>query len=150
MITAMTATAVLLVMTIIHGPLAALVISIFIYMITIGMTLTSTFTLAMEKQGHRAGSASALLGMLPLLLGSIVSPLVGMNEATAVPMGAIMFTTSVIGSIAFFALTTKPEKAKRSEMIHSFFDARYSYFFSTIAELCPPKPNELERPIVND
>ncbi|MDU0813955.1 Bcr/CflA family drug resistance efflux transporter [Bacillus siamensis] len=112
-ITAMTATAVLLVMTIIHGPLAALVISIFIYMITIGMTLTSTFTLAMEKQGHRAGSASALLGMLPLLLGSIVSPLVGMNEATAVPMGAIMFTTSVIGSIAFFTLTTKPEKAKK-------------------------------------
>ncbi|OIK19723.1 Bcr/CflA family efflux MFS transporter [Bacillus amyloliquefaciens] len=112
-ITAMTATAVLLVMTIIHGPLAALVISIFIYMITIGMTLTSTFTLAMEKQGHRAGSASALLGMLPLLLGSIVSPLVGMNEATAVPMGLIMFTTSVIGSIAFFALTTKQEKAKK-------------------------------------
>ncbi|MCR9040709.1 Bcr/CflA family efflux MFS transporter [Bacillus sp. L381] len=112
-ITAMTATAVLLVMTIIHGPLAALVISIFIYMITIGMTLTSTFTLAMEKQGHRAGSASALLGMLPLLLGSIVSPLVGMNEATAVPMGLIMFTTSVIGSIAFFTLTTKQEKAKK-------------------------------------
>ncbi|MED5048687.1 Bcr/CflA family efflux MFS transporter [Bacillus siamensis] len=112
-ITAMTATAVLLVMTIFHGPLAALVISIFIYMITIGMTLTSTFTLAMEKQGHRAGSASALLGMLPLLLGSIVSPLVGMNEATAVPMGAIMFTTSVIGSVAFFTLTTKPEKAKK-------------------------------------
>ncbi|MES5397445.1 Bcr/CflA family efflux MFS transporter [Bacillus amyloliquefaciens] len=112
-ITAMTATAVLLVMTIIHGPLAALVISIFIYMITIGMTLTSTFTLAMEKQGHRAGSASALLGMLPLLLGSIVSPLVGMNEATAVPMGLIMFSTSVIGSIAFFNLTTKQEKAKK-------------------------------------
>lgn len=112
-ITAMTATAVLLVMTIIHGPLVALVISIFIYMITIGMTLTSTFTLAMEKQGHRAGSASALLGMLPLLLGSIVSPLVGMNEATAVPMGLIMFTTSVIGSIAFFTLTTKQEKAKK-------------------------------------
>ena len=112
-ITAMTATAVLLVMTIIHGPLAALVISIFIYMITIGMTLTSTFTLAMEKQGHRAGSASALLGMLPLLLGSIVSPLVGMNEATAVPMGLIMFATSVIGSIAFFTLTTKQEKAKK-------------------------------------
>ncbi|WJM62498.1 Bcr/CflA family efflux MFS transporter [Bacillus amyloliquefaciens] len=112
-ITAMTATAVLLVMTIIHGPLAALVISIFIYMITIGMTLTSTFTLAMEKQGHRAGSASTLLGMLPLLLGSIVSPLVGMNEATAVPMGLIMFATSVIGSIAFFTLTTKQEKAKK-------------------------------------
>ncbi|MDL9996110.1 MULTISPECIES: MFS transporter [Bacillus] len=104
-ITAMIATAVLLTMTIIHGPLATLVISIFIYMITIGMVLTSTFTLAMEKQGHRAGSASALLGMLPLLLGSIVSPLVGINETTAVPMGAIMFVTAVIGSLAFFGLT---------------------------------------------
>ncbi|MCL6427391.1 MULTISPECIES: Bcr/CflA family efflux MFS transporter [Bacillus] len=104
-ITAIIATAVLLTMTMIHGPLATLVISIFIYMITIGMVLTSTFTLAMEKQGHRAGSASALLGMLPLLLGSIVSPLVGINETTAVPMGAIMFVTAVIGSLAFFGLT---------------------------------------------
>ncbi len=104
-ITAVIATSVLLTMTILKGPLAAIVISIFIYMITIGMTLTSTFTLAMENQGHRAGSASAMLGMLPLLLGSIVSPLVGMNETTAVPMGAIMFITAVIGSFTFFALT---------------------------------------------
>ncbi|MDU0154571.1 Bcr/CflA family efflux MFS transporter [Bacillus cabrialesii] len=111
-ITAMIATAVLLTMTMIHGPLATLVISIFIYMITIGMVLTSTFTLAMEKQGHRAGSASALLGMLPLLLGSIVSPLVGINETTAIPMGAIMFVTAVIGSLAFFGLTK--ERAEQS------------------------------------
>ncbi|QUF65958.1 Bcr/CflA family efflux MFS transporter [Bacillus atrophaeus] len=104
-ITAFSATAVLLTMTIVHGPLITLVISIFIYMITIGMVLTSTFTLAMENQGHRAGSASAMLGMLPLLLGSIVSPLVGINETTAIPMGAIMFITSVIGSLAFFKLT---------------------------------------------
>ncbi|CUB14977.1 Bicyclomycin resistance protein [Bacillus subtilis] len=112
-ITAMIATAVLLSMTMIHGPLATLVISIFIYMITIGMVLTSTFTLAMEKQGHRAGSASALLGMLPLLLGSIVSPLVGINETTAIPMGAIMFVTAVIGSLAFFGLTK--ERAEQNQ-----------------------------------
>ncbi|MCY8084789.1 MFS transporter [Bacillus inaquosorum] len=112
-ITAMIATAVLLTMTMIHGPLATLVISIFIYMITIGMVLTSTFTLAMEKQGQRAGSASALLGMLPLLLGSIVSPLVGINETTAIPMGAIMFVTAVIGSLAFFGLTK--ERAERNQ-----------------------------------
>ncbi|MFH0348452.1 MFS transporter [Bacillus sp. SW14] len=111
-ITAMIATAVLLTMTMIHGPLATLVISIFIYMITIGMVLTSTFTLAMEKQGHRAGSASALLGMLPLLLGSIVSPLVGINETTAIPMGAIMFVTAVIGSLAFFGLTKERAEQK--------------------------------------
>ncbi|MBT2659114.1 Bcr/CflA family efflux MFS transporter [Bacillus sp. ISL-18] len=106
-ITAVCATFVLLVMTVIEGPLSAIVIAIFIYMTTIGMILTSSFTLAMEKQGHRAGSASAVLGMLPLLIGSIVSPLVGINESTAVPMGAILFITSSIGCIFFFTLTKK-------------------------------------------
>lgn len=110
-IVAVCATSVLLTMTILQGPLASLVIPIFIYMTTMGMILTSSFTLAMEKQGHRAGSASALLGLLPLLIGSMVSPLVGMDETTAVPMGAIIFSTSFIGAIAFFTLT-RPTKQK--------------------------------------
>ncbi|WP_085507354.1 Bcr/CflA family efflux MFS transporter [Thalassobacillus devorans] len=106
-IIAVTATAFLLTMTIIEGPLASLVIPIFIYMTAMGMVLTSTFTLAMEHQGHRAGSASAVLGMLPLLFGSLVSPLVGLNESTAVPMGATLFITASIGSVVFFTMTKK-------------------------------------------
>ncbi len=109
-ITAVSATTILLIMTIIKGPLATLVIPIFIYMTSMGMILTSSFTLAMEKQGHRAGSASALLGLLPLLLGSFVSPLVGIDETTAVPMGATLFLTSLIGAIAFFTLTKQRDK----------------------------------------
>src|SRR5690606_13550190 len=101
------ATLVLFIMTIIEGPLAALVISIFIYMIAVGMTFTSSFTLAMRDQGHRAGSASAVVGMLPLVIGSIVSPLVGINELSAVPMGAILFGSSVLGLLAFATLTGK-------------------------------------------
>src|SRR5699024_1711367 len=50
-ITAFIATLILLVMTIIEGPLAIIVILIFIYMITMGMITTSTFTLGMAKQG---------------------------------------------------------------------------------------------------
>ncbi|ELK45585.1 Bcr/CflA family efflux MFS transporter [Bacillus sp. SB49] len=113
-IIAVTATAFLLVMTVMEGPLYSIVIPIFIYMTAMGMVLTSTFTLAMEHQGHRAGSASAVLGMLPLLFGAIVSPLVGLNETTAVPMGTILFTTSSIGAVLFFTLTKKdgqPETA---------------------------------------
>ncbi len=109
-IIAVSATTILLIMTIFKGPLATLVIPIFIYMTSMGMILTSSFTLAMEKQGHRAGSASALLGLLPLLLGSFVSPLVGINETTAVPMGATLFLTSLIGAIAFFTLTKQRDK----------------------------------------
>lgn len=104
-IVAASATAILLIMTIIEGPLAIIVILIFIYMTTMGMTITSTFILGMDKQGHRAGSASAVLGMLPLLLGSVFSPLAGINEASAVPMGVILFSTSLIGGMAFFKLT---------------------------------------------
>lgn len=102
---AASATAFLLIMTIIQGPLATIVTPIFIYMTTMGMIITSSFTLAMEHQGHRAGSASAVLGMMPLILGAAVSPLVGINETTAIPMGAILFTTSFIGFIVFYTLT---------------------------------------------
>ena len=102
-------TLLLLIMTMLKGPLAVIVILIFTYMITIGMVATSTFTLAMENQGHRAGSASAVIGLLPLMLGSMVSPLVGINETTAVPMGAILFVTSVLGAGSFFKLT-KPQR----------------------------------------
>ncbi|TWT09281.1 Bcr/CflA family efflux MFS transporter [Planomicrobium sp. CPCC 101079] len=105
--TAGIATSVLLVATIIEGHLATIVIPIFIYMITIGMTLTSSFTLALREQGHRAGSASAVIGMLPMLIGAAVSPLVGIDETTAVPMGAILFITSLIGLITFYTLTDK-------------------------------------------
>lgn len=109
-ITAVSASSFLLVMTIIEGPLALLVIPIFIYMTAMGMVLTSSFTLAIAKQGHRAGSASALLGMLPLLIGSIVSPLAGIDETTAVPMGFIMFITTVFGLTAFSTLSERPQK----------------------------------------
>ncbi|WP_020008214.1 Bcr/CflA family efflux MFS transporter [Salinicoccus albus] len=108
-ITAVSTTFILLLMTIIEGPLAAIVILIFIYMTTMGMTITSTFTLGMAQQGNRAGSASAVLGMLPLLLGAIFSPLAGVNEASAVPMGVILFSTSSIGLIAFFTLAKSAE-----------------------------------------
>lgn len=108
-IIALAATALLLIMTIIQGPLAAIVILIFIYMTTMGMVTTSTFTLGMANQGHRAGSASAILGMLPMLLGAAFSPLSGVGGASAVPMGATLFGTALIGFIAFFTLVKRGE-----------------------------------------
>lgn len=102
---AVSATLLLLVTTAFRGPLFLVVICIFVYMITIGIVATSTFTLAMEHQGHRAGSASAVLGLVPLLIGSAVSPLVGIDETTAVPMGAILFVTACLGAFVFTKLT---------------------------------------------
>ena len=110
---ALSATTILLIMAILQGPLATIVIPIFIFMFSIGMVVTSAFTLAMKNQGHRAGSASALVGMFPLVLGSIVAPLVGINETTAVPMGLILFVSSLIGFVVYFKFT-ETEQAETS------------------------------------
>ena len=98
------ATGFLLIMTIIKAPLALIVILIFVYMTCMGIILTSTYTLAIKKQPHRAGSASALLGMSSLIIGAVVAPLVGLTEATAIMMGLILFITSLIALASFFMI----------------------------------------------
>ncbi|MFB4212147.1 multidrug effflux MFS transporter [Shouchella sp. JSM 1781072] len=105
LITASIASSVLLIMTIMNGPLFTIVIPIFLFVSMIGMIGTTSFSLAMEAQGGRAGSASALLGLLPFVIGAITAPLVGIaGEDTAVPMGLIMFLSSIAALAAFYFL----------------------------------------------
>ncbi|WP_274650878.1 multidrug effflux MFS transporter [Paenibacillus humicola] len=100
------------------GPLAGLVALLFLFVSSIGITATSSFSLAMESQSHIAGSASALLGVIPFILGAIVSPLVGIaGEDTAVPMGVIIFMTSSLALLAYFGLVRKRTKRERKEEI---------------------------------
>ncbi|MFD1676366.1 multidrug effflux MFS transporter [Alicyclobacillus fodiniaquatilis] len=63
------ATITLLVVVLIHGPLFSLMIPLICYVASMGTIGPVSFTLAMESQGHIAGSASALLGVIPFLLG---------------------------------------------------------------------------------
>lgn len=96
------------VVTFYKGPLFALVISLFLFNSSVGFTNPITFTLAMESQGHIAGSASALLGILPFLLGSVTSPLVGIaGEYSAKPLGFIIFTTSLLAILSNMILIKK-------------------------------------------
>ncbi|WP_040513767.1 Bcr/CflA family efflux MFS transporter [Gracilibacillus halophilus] len=115
----LTANTVLLIMTIIQAPLVMIVLPLFFHLNAVGIILTSSFTLAMRNQSSRAGSASALLGMLPLLMGAIVAPLVGLNESTAIPMGAVLFTNSFIGAIIFFTLTKEKEQSDNEELVEN-------------------------------
>ncbi|MFC5446637.1 multidrug effflux MFS transporter [Paenibacillus aestuarii] len=101
-----------LLVSIFHGPLYALVIPLVFFVASIGITSTAAFPLAMESQGHMAGSAAALMGVIPFLLGAVVSPLVGIaGEDTAVPLGVIILTTSAIAMLSYFLLVKKGEKA---------------------------------------
>ncbi|MFS0726023.1 Bcr/CflA family multidrug efflux MFS transporter [Paenibacillus sp. 1P07SE] len=95
----------MLVAVLLHGPLFMIVVPMFFFVGSIGMVATSSFALAMATKSHVAGSASALLGLLPFALGSIVSPLVGIaGETTAVPMGAVILATSLLALLAFYGL----------------------------------------------
>jgi DHA1 family bicyclomycin/chloramphenicol resistance-like MFS transporter len=105
------ASVVVLVVAIVHGPLFALVIPLFFFVASIGITSTAAFPLAMESQGHMAGSAAALLGLIPFLLGAVVSPLVGIaGEDTAVPLGVIILLTSATALLSYFLLIRRSSR----------------------------------------
>ncbi|MFD3686187.1 Bcr/CflA family efflux MFS transporter [Nocardiopsis sp. NPDC058631] len=114
-VTAVLATGVLLAVTLVDGPLPALVVPLFVYMTCMGMILTSSFALAMEGQEGRAGSAGSLLGALPMLIGAGAAPLVGLDEGTAVPMGAVLFATAALGLVVLVGMTSEHRRQPAAE-----------------------------------
>jgi MFS transporter, DHA1 family, multidrug resistance protein len=100
----------LLVALLLKAPLLAVAIPIFFLVCSIGIIATCSFALALESQGHIAGSASALLGVLPFVLGSITSPLVGVaGEYSAIPMGVVILSASLLALLAYFGLVRRPK-----------------------------------------
>jgi len=96
----------------VHGALSAMFISIFLFALSIGIIGPISFTLAMESQGHIAGSASAVLGTLQFALGAVTSPLVGMaGENSAMPFGIILFSTSLISIMIYLVLVKGVKKS---------------------------------------
>lgn len=92
----------------VKAPLIAVAIPIFFLVASIGIIATTSFALAMETQGHIAGSASALLGLLPFILGSLTAPLVGIaGEYSAIPMGIVIFLASFMAFLSYYGLVRK-------------------------------------------
>lgn len=99
----------LLVVFLLKAPLLIVAVPIFFLVCSIGIISTTSFALAIQTQGHIAGSASALLGLLPFLLGSVSAPLVGIaGEYTAIPMGIVIFCASFLAFLSYFGLVRKP------------------------------------------
>lgn len=103
-----TAGALLLIALLLKAPIIAVAIPIFFLVASIGIISTTSFALAMDTQGHIAGSASALLGLLPFVLGSLTAPLVGIaGENNAIPMGIVIFSASFLAFLSYFGLVRK-------------------------------------------
>lgn len=94
------------------GQLFAVLVPLFFVVSCVGIVSTTTTSLAMQSQQRSAGSASAMLGLLPLLLGSIASPLVGLGSGTTpVPM-AVVIAIAEVGALLSFVVLAKGARAK--------------------------------------
>ncbi|MCL6602024.1 MAG: multidrug effflux MFS transporter [Paenibacillus sp.] len=95
----------LLITVLAGGGLVPILICLFAVVSSVGMVAATTFSLAMQDQGETAGSASALLGLIPLLLGSGVAPLVGLGGGeTAIPMAVVIASASSCAFITYILL----------------------------------------------
>ncbi|PKG23252.1 multidrug effflux MFS transporter [Niallia nealsonii] len=83
-------------------------VPLFFVVSSVGVVTTTGFTLAMQTQGKNAGSASALLGVLSLLMGGLVSPLVGLlgNEST-LSMTSVILGAGLCAIISYILLRKK-------------------------------------------
>ncbi|PKR85701.1 multidrug effflux MFS transporter [Heyndrickxia camelliae] len=112
----------LLIALLLKAPIMAVAIPIFFFVLSISIIGTTSFALAIESQGHIAGSASALLGLLPFVLGSLSAPLVGIaGSYTGVPMGVTIFGSSILAFLSYFVLvrraTVRIQGAKSTEQV---------------------------------
>jgi MFS transporter, DHA1 family, multidrug resistance protein len=73
------------------GGFAGILIPLFCYIACHGFVMPNTTGLAMAPHGRVAGSASALLGTIQFVLGSIAAALVGaFANGTAVPLAVVI------------------------------------------------------------
>lgn len=66
---------------------------------TAGFVFPSVPAIAMATNGHRAGSAAALLGSLQFGIGAVVAPITGLFGQTALAMAVVMFSVIVVGAL---------------------------------------------------
>ena len=80
---------------------------LFVLLLMLGVTFTASTTLAMENARENAGTASAFLGAVGFLFGSIVSPLVGMGNILL--SSGMTFIVCSAASCAFGCLAVRSE-----------------------------------------
>jgi DHA1 family bicyclomycin/chloramphenicol resistance-like MFS transporter len=105
-----TAGGVLLLVAVLAGwGLPAILPALFAVVASVGVVLPNTRALAMADYPDRAGTASALLGVLQFAIGGLVAPLIGIGgTGTAVPMAVVIAVLAAAGLTAFSALIMRP------------------------------------------
>jgi DHA1 family bicyclomycin/chloramphenicol resistance-like MFS transporter len=85
------------------GGFAGILVPLFFFIMSHGFVLPNTTALAMAPHGQVAGSASALLGTVQFVLGSLTGSLVGaFANGTAVPLAAVIRGCGVAAFITHY------------------------------------------------
>jgi DHA1 family bicyclomycin/chloramphenicol resistance-like MFS transporter len=88
--------------------------SLFVMVSAIGLILPTSTALGLSNYPDRAGTASAMLGLLQYLVGGVAAPLVGLGgEDTAVPLGVVAGSASTGACLVFALLVAPPLLARR-------------------------------------
>ncbi|MCY9111448.1 multidrug effflux MFS transporter [Bacillus atrophaeus] len=86
----------------------AVCIALFVIVSCVGIVTTTGFSLAMQKQEKGAGSAAALLGLLPFIGGALAAPLVGIaGEENAWPMALSIFGFDLLAVLSYVFLVKR-------------------------------------------
>lgn len=109
----MTGTLLVLASFLLGAPPAVTAVCITLSMCPIGLNGPNLVGLALNEVTRATGSAAATIGFTQFLLGSIVSPVVGLwGDSTYLPMVITMFTLSSF-SLAFLLLSVRRARALR-------------------------------------
>ena len=94
-----------------HLPAVFMIASLFLFVSCIGITTTTSFSLAIASQTEGAGSASGLLGVTSFVFGAATSPLVGLGGAgTSLPMAVVAVASGLL-VLFFFRMAGKARRA---------------------------------------
>ena len=96
---------VLVTLALLGAGLVPLLVLLVLTLATAGFVMPSVPAIALEANGHRAGSAAALLGALQFGLGAVIAPITGFFGQTAVAMAVVMFGVIVISAVLLAALS---------------------------------------------
>ncbi|MDE1187466.1 MAG: multidrug effflux MFS transporter [Pantoea sp.] len=93
------------------APLPLLLVALFFTIASNGVIATTASSLAMQSQGHRAGSASAVIGVTMFTLGAISVPVTGLGGTSVISMTGTIFGCFMLAIVMFFLLAMKPKSA---------------------------------------
>lgn len=94
---------ILVVGALLSGGLLTMLPAMFLITASLGLVAPNTASLAMQAvSNQQAGSASALLGLLQLLIGALIAPLVGLaGSSSALPMACTIVACSLVAWVMF-------------------------------------------------